>query len=217
MSKIVRGTGCATGCSVRGLLARVGAFRFVEGAALVFALLAVFTFALGSQALYDFLDERKKRNQRRAICLPVTVVNDPHVIARHDNMISINSGLMADFAGQVCSEAIGLKQYSGVGGQLSFVQGAYQAKNGKGILCIKSTAEVNGQKISNILPTLPLGSLISTPRHYTQYIVTEYGVADLYGVSDEDRPPRLIAIAHPDFRETLTVQYEKMKAEYYKN
>lgn len=182
----------------------------------VFAGQSVFTFALGKQSLYDFLDERKGKNKRQAVCLPVSIVNDPSVIAKNPNMVSINAGLLVDFAGQVCSEAIGLKQYSGVGGQLSFVQGAYGSENGKSLICVKSTAAVDGKKISNIVPELPAGSLVSTPRHYVQYIVTEYGVADLYGVPDELRAERLIAVAHPDFRDELKARYDDINRRYYK-
>lgn len=178
---------------------------------------SVFTFALGGQALYDFLDERQGRNKRQAIALPVSVVNNPGIISQNPRTISINSGLMIDFAGQVCSEAIGLRQYSGVGGQLSFVQGAYASHEGKSIMCIKSTATVEGKKISNILPTLPAGSLISTPRHYTQMVITEYGIADLYGASDEERADKLIAIAHPDFRAELQGRLSEMKKNIYRN
>ncbi|MBX7148001.1 4-hydroxybutyrate CoA-transferase [bacterium] len=178
---------------------------------------SVFAFAFGSQELYDFLDERNGHNKRSSVCLPVSVVNEPYLMAQNQHMVSINSGLMIDFAGQVCSEAIGLKQYSGVGGQLSFVQGANQARHGKSIICLKSTANLDGKLISNIYPTLPQGSLISTPRHYTQYIVTEYGVANLYGVSDEKRAEKLIAIAHPGFKESLRAKWEKIKIQYYKN
>jgi acyl-CoA hydrolase len=176
----------------------------------------VFTFAFGSQVLYDFLDERKGLNNRKIICLPVSIVNDPSVIARNRRMISINSALMVDFAGQICSEAIGVRQYSGIGGQLSFVEGAYAAEGGKSILCLKSTAEADGKRLSNIRPLIPAGSVVSTPRHYTQYVVTEYGIADLYGVSDEKRPQKLIAIAHPDFRDELTAEYEQLKRDVYK-
>ncbi len=177
---------------------------------------SIFTFALGGQALYDFLDERNGKNKRQAICLPVNIVNNPHYIAQNKNFISINSGLMIDFAGQVCSEAIGLRQYSGVGGQLSFVQGAYESPGGKSIICIKSTAQVKDQLVSNIVATLPPGSIVSTPRHYVQYIITEYGIADLYGVSDERRAEKLIAIAHPQFRDQLKEEFEKIKSVYYK-
>ncbi len=177
---------------------------------------SVFTFALGTQALYDFLDERKGRNNRQAACFPVSMVNDPHVIAKNRAMVSINSGFMVDFAGQVASEAIGLKQYSGVGGQLSFVQGAYASEGGRSILCIKSTVTIDGKTTSNIVPTLPIGSLVSTPRHYVQFIVTEYGVADLYGVPDELRAERLIVVAHPDFRAELEAKKDEMNSLYYK-
>ncbi len=178
---------------------------------------SVFTFALGSQALYDFLDERKGKNKRQAICLPVSVVNDPHLIAKNRNMISINSGFMVDFAGQVASEAIGLKQYSGVGGQLSFVQGTYETDHGKSIICIKSTATVGKKLISNIVPTLPAGSVVSTPRHFTQFIVTEFGIADLYGITDEKRGEKLIAVAHPNFREELRARFEEIRRNIYKS
>ena len=159
----------------------------------------------------------KEKNKRQAICLPASVVNNPQNISQNKNMVSINSGLMVDFAGQVSSEAIGLRQYSGVGGQLQFVEGAYNASDGKSILCIKSTATVDGKLISNIVPTLPVGSIVSTPRHFTQYIVTEQGIANLYGVSDEKRGEKLIAIAHPQFRDELQKAYEKIKKTIYKN
>lgn len=178
----------------------------------IYAGQSIFTFAFGSRALYDFLDERKGQNNRQAICLPVSTVNDPHVIAKNDNFVSINSGLMIDLAGQVCSEAIGAKQYSGVGGQLSFVEGAYYAKNGRSVICLKSTASVNGKLVSNITASLPPGSLVSTPRHFTHYVVTEYGVADLWGVSDEKRPEKIIQVAHPDFRDKLREDYARLVA-----
>lgn len=181
----------------------------------IFSGQSVFTFAFGSQALYDFLDERKYRNKRQAVCLPVSIVNNPAIIAQNKRFTSINSGLMIDFAGQVCSEAIGLRQYSGVGGQLNFVEGANRAPDGKSIICIKSTANVDGKTVSNIVPTLPPGSLVSTPRHYVQTIVTEHGAADLSGVADEKRADKLISIAHPDFRGILKDAYAEMKARYY--
>jgi acyl-CoA hydrolase len=177
---------------------------------------SVFTFALGTQPLYDFLDERKGKNRRRAVCLPVSAVNSPAFIAKNPNMVSINAGLLVDFAGQVCSEAIGLKQYSGVGGQLSFVQGAYESENGKSLICIKSTTAVDGKKISNIVPELPVGSLVSTPRHYVLIYRHRIRVADLYGVPDELRAERLIAVAHPDFRDELKARYDEINRRYYK-
>ncbi|MCB1214992.1 MAG: acetyl-CoA hydrolase/transferase family protein [Deltaproteobacteria bacterium] len=170
---------------------------------------SIFTFALGSQKLYDWLDERKGQNQRSALCLPVNIVNDPFYIAQNKQFVAVNSGLMIDFAGQLCSESIGNRQYSGVGGQISFVEGANQSLGGKNIICLKSTAKVQGKLVSNIMPQLQEGSLISTPRHLIQYVVTEYGIANLRGVSNKKRAEKLIEIAHPDFREELTQALSK--------
>lgn len=164
---------------------------------------SLFAFALGSQRLYDFLDERNGNNQGRVLAAPVSYVNDPAVIARHRNMVSVNSGFMVDFSGQVCSEAIGERQYSGVGGQLNFVSGAFFSPGGRSVLCIKSTVTHEGKRYSNVVHAFPPGSIVSTPRHYAQYIVTEYGAVNLFGLTDEERPAALIQIAHPDFREEL--------------
>lgn len=176
---------------------------------------SVFSFALGSPLLYDWLDERKGKNKGRAVAAPVSYVNDPHVIAQHQNMASINAGFMIDLSGQVCSEAIGERQYSGVGGQLNFVEGAFFSPGGRSILCIKSVFQKDGKTFSNIVDTLPSGSIVSTPRHYTQYIVSEYGIANLYGLSDEERPYELLKIAHPDFKEELLEQIEKRDQNHY--
>lgn len=214
-------SGTQDGFGIHSELISDGFLKMVEAGKItnqhkgIFAGQSVFTFAFGSEALYAFLDERRGRNQRSAICLPVSVVNAPHIIAENRRFVSVNSGLMTDFAGQICSEAIGLRQYSGVGGQLSFVEGAYRADGGRSVMCIKSTAKVDGKLVSNIVPTLPSGSLISTPRHYVQFIVTEYGVADLRGITDERRAEKLIAIAHPDFRDELKEQGEMMRKQYY--
>lgn len=164
---------------------------------------SVFTFALGSQKLYDWLDEKNGKNQGRAIAAPVSYVNDPSVISKHFNMVAVNAGFMIDFSGQISSEAIGEKQYSGVGGQLDFVQGVVHSPQGKSILCIKSSVMIEGKRYSNIVDTFPPGSIVSTPRHYTQWIVSEYGAVNLYGLTDEERPLALIKIAHPDFRDEL--------------
>ena len=118
-------------------------------------------------------------------------------------MVAVNAGFMIDLSGQISSEAIGEKQYSGVGGQLDFVQGVVHSPNGKSILCIKSSVMIEGKRYSNIVDTFPPGSIVSTPRHYTQWIVSEYGAVNLYGLTDEERPLALIKIAHPDFRDEL--------------
>lgn len=177
---------------------------------------SLFAFALGSQKLYDWLDERKNSNKGRALAAPVSYVNNPHIISQHQNMVSMNAGFMIDMSGQVCSEAIVERQYSGVGGQLNFVEGAFFSPGGRSIFCIKSVFEKEGKKYSNIVESFPAGSIISTPRHYIQYVVSEYGIANLYGLSDEERPYELIKIAHPDFREELLEKAKKREAENYK-
>ncbi|MBF0493229.1 MAG: hypothetical protein HQM15_10670 [Deltaproteobacteria bacterium] len=176
---------------------------------------SLFAFALGSQKLYEWLDERKGHNHGRALAAPVSYVNDPHIIAKNQNMASVNSGFMIDLSGQVSSEAIGEKQYSGVGGQLNFVQGAFHSPDGRSILCIKSSVEIEGKRYSNIVEALPPGSIISTPRHYAQYIVTEQGIANLYGLTDEERCYELVKIAHPDFKEELLKQARERDKNYY--
>ncbi|MFO1518347.1 MAG: acetyl-CoA hydrolase/transferase C-terminal domain-containing protein [bacterium] len=178
---------------------------------------SLFTFALGSQKLYDWLDERNGKNKGRAVAAPVSYVNNPHFIAKNKNMASINAGFIIDMSGQVCSEAIGEKQYSGVGGQLNFVEGSIHSPGGRSIMCIKSCVEVNGKRYSNIVESFPLGSIVSTPRHYVQYVVTEYGVANLYGLSDEERPYALIPIAHPEFRDQLMEQAKNRDRVNYKS
>jgi acyl-CoA hydrolase len=167
---------------------------------------SLFAFALGSQKLYDYLDERNGHNQGRILAAPVSYVNNPAVIAKHQNMVSINSGFMIDLSGQVCSEAIGERQYSGVGGQFDFVEGAFFSPGGRSILCIKSSVQHDGKHFSNVVNHFPPGSIVSTPRHYVQYVVTEYGSVNLFALTDEERPWALIKIAHPDFRDELTEQ-----------
>ncbi len=176
---------------------------------------SLFAFALGSQKLYDWLDERTGNNHGRALTVPVSYVNDPYYIAQNQNLVSINSGFQIDFSGQVCSEAIGEKQYSGVGGQLNFIQGAFHSKGGRSILCVKSIFEKGDKKFSNIVDTFSPGSIVSTPRHYVQYVVSEYGIANLYGLTDEERPYELIKIAHPDFRDELMKQAQERDQKNY--
>lgn len=176
---------------------------------------SVFAFALGSQQLYDFLDERNGHNGGRVVAAPVSYVNDTTVIARHVNMVSVNSGFMIDLAGQVSSEAIGERQYSGVGGQFDFVQGAFFSPGGRSILCIKSSIRHDGKHYSNIVNHLPPGSIVSTPRHYVQWVVTEYGAVNLFTLTDEERPWELIKIAHPEFRDELTAQARDRDKTYY--
>lgn len=161
----------------------------------------VVTFLMGTKKLYDFVD-----NNPMIVSCPVDYVNDPVVIAKNDKMVSINSCVQVDFTGQVCSESIGKKQISGVGGQVDFVRGANMSKGGKSIMAIPSTA--NKGKISRIVPLLDEGAAVTTSRNDVDYIVTEFGIAHLKGKTFKERARALINIAHPNFRELLSKEFE---------
>ena len=135
--------------------------------------------------------------------LPVAEVNDPAIIRRNRRMVSINGALAIDLAGQVMADAIGPRQYSGVGGHELFVIGAHDCPDGKSIIALRSTATVNGQRVSTIVGELPGGTPVTTPRHHVQYVVTEHGIADLGMLTVRERAQALIAVAHPDFRDQL--------------
>ena len=162
----------------------------------------VTTFAFGSKRIYDFIDD----NPGIAI-LPVDYVNDPNVICKNDNMISINAAVEVDLWGQVCAESIGTKHLSGTGGQVDFVRGACQSRGGKSFIAFTSTAK--GGTISKIQPILTPGALCTTSKNDVDYIVTEYGIAQLRGLSLSKRVKNLISIAHPDFRDELTFEAKK--------
>lgn len=167
---------------------------------------AVYTFAGGTKRLYDFIDNNP-------ICCnaPVDYVNNISTISKIDNFVSINSCIQVDLYGQVCSESAGYQQISGTGGQLDFVLGAYQSKGGQSFLCTPSTrVGKDGQLESLISPVMPPGAIVTTPRMATNFIVTEYGAADLKGKTTWERAERLINIAHPDFRDQLIKEAEKM-------
>jgi len=167
---------------------------------------AVYTFAGGSKRLYDFIDDNP-------ICCnaPVNYVNNIATISKIPNFISVNSCIQVDLYGQVCSESAGHRQISGTGGQLDFVLGAYQSIGGHSFLCTPSTrTKKDGSLESLISPVLPRGAIVTTPRMATNYIVTEYGAADLKGKTTWERAELLINIAHPDFRDELIKDAEKM-------
>lgn len=163
----------------------------------------VTTFALGTRRLYEFLDENPAIE-----FLPVDIVNDPREIAKEENMISINATTEVDFYGQCASETIAGNYYSSSGGQADFAQGVRLAKNGKGFICLHSTAK-NGT-ISRIQPYLSHRSVVTTSKNDVDRIVTEYGVAELRGKSISQRTAALINIAHPKFREQLTFEAKKL-------
>lgn len=162
----------------------------------------VATFALGSRRMYDYIDDNPMVEM-----LPVDYVNDPMVISRHPNFISVNAALEVDFYGQVCAESIGTRHISGTGGQSDYVRGAVLSKGGKSFIAFASTAR--GDTVSRIVSTLTPGAQVSTSKNDVDYIVTEYGAAKLRGKTLSQRTKALIAIAHPKFRDTLIYQAKK--------
>ncbi|TCO79522.1 acetyl-CoA hydrolase/transferase family protein [Marinisporobacter balticus] len=162
----------------------------------------VVTFLMGTKRLYDFVD-----NNPSVELYSVDYVNNPCVIMQNDNMVSVNSCIQIDLMGQIVSESIGLRQFSGVGGQVDYVRGVSMGKNGKSIIAIPSTASKG--TVSRIVPLIDEGSAVTTTRNDVHYIVTEYGIASLRGKSLKERGRALIHIAHPDFRPMLIEEWEK--------
>jgi len=160
------------------------------------------TFLMGTQRLYDFV-----HNNPTVSMHPVTWTNDPLIAGQNDNLVSINSCVQVDFLGQVCSEAIGTTQISAVGGQVDFVRAAAISKGGRSIIAMASTA-ADG-KISKIVPFLDEGAAVTTSRNDVEYIITEYGIANLRYHTMRDRARMLINIAHPDFRDSLKCAFKK--------
>lgn len=159
-------------------------------------------FLMGTKRLYDFADHNKN-----VYVYPADFTNSPTVIAQNEHMVCINSCVQIDLQGQACSESVGLKQISGVGGQVDFIRGAAMAKHGISILAITSTAAKG--KISKIVPFLDKGAAVTTSRNDIDYVVTEYGIAHLKGNTLRDRALALIQIAHPDFRPELIAEFEQ--------
>lgn len=165
-----------------------------------------YAFAAGTQKLYDYLDDNPE-----CMSVPVDYANDIDIISAHDNFISINNAVDIDLFGQVNAESAGTKNISGAGGQLDFVLGAYKSKGGKSFICLSSTFKnKQGELQSRIRPTLTNGSIVTDTRANTHYVVTEYGMAYLKGKSSWQRAEALINIAHPDFRDELIREAEKM-------
>ncbi len=164
------------------------------------------SFALGTRKLYDFIHENSLVEMHST-----KFVNDPYIIGQNDKMISVNGTMEVDLSGQCASESIGFMQYTGTGGQLDFVQGTWRSKGGKSFLTLYSTyTDKNGEMQSKIVPRLSDGMFITVSRTEVQYVVTEYGVADLKGQNLRTRVKELISIAHPDFRPWLKWQAQKM-------
>lgn len=163
----------------------------------------VTTLAFGSQRIYDYIN-----NNPDIMLLPVDYVNNPDTICKNDQMISINAAIEVDFWGQVCSESVGTRHMSGTGGQVDYVRGACQSKGGKSFIAFASTAK-NGT-VSKIRPTLASGAIVTTSKNDVDFIVTEYGIAQMRGCSLKERTKQLISIAHPDFRDELAFEARKM-------
>jgi 4-hydroxybutyrate CoA-transferase len=163
-------------------------------------------FMLGTKRLYDWADDNPLIELHRT-----EYVNDPFVIAQNERMVAINSAIEVDLTGQVCADSIGPKLYSGVGGQFDFIYGASRSKGGVPIIAMPSTNTMkDGTQMSKISPLLKHGAGVVTSRNHVRFIVTEYGVADLYGKTIRDRATQLINISHPQFREDLKKQASEL-------
>ncbi len=163
-------------------------------------------FILGTKRLYEWVDDNPMIEMH-----PTEYVNDPFVIAQNDRMVAVNSAIEVDLTGQVCADSIGPKLYSGVGGQLDFIYGASRSKGGVPIIALPSVATLrDGTQLSKITGMLKLGAGVVTSRNHVRYVVTEHGVADLYGKTIRQRAQALINVAHPQFREDLQKQAKEL-------
>jgi len=166
----------------------------------------VATFCMGDQALYDFVSENP-------LCesYPAFYTNNPSFIAQHPNVVAINMALLVDFSGSIASEGIGYRMISGTGGQLDFMIGSYYSQGGRGITLLSSARQLkDGTLASSIVPELPPFTPVTVPRTFAQYVVTEYGIADLRYKTVRERAEALINIAHPDLRGELRKSLKKI-------
>jgi acyl-CoA hydrolase len=164
---------------------------------------ALATFLMGTKRLYDYVDDNPFVEMREA-----DYTNDIQIIRRNPKMVAINSAIEVDVTGQVCADSIGTRMFSGVGGQMDFIRGASLSQGGKAIIAMPATTH---KGISKIVPFLKPGSGVVTTRAHTHYVVTEYGVANVYGKTIEQRVKALANIAHPDFREQIVRDYYEKK------
>ena len=165
------------------------------------------SFCYGTRKLYDYIHENQMFEFR-----PSEYVNDPYIISQHNKMTAINVAIEVDMTGQVCSDSIGYDFYSGIGGQVDFNRGAARAKGGKAIIALPSTTtDKAGKTISRIVPRLKDGAGVVTTRGDVHYVVTEYGIADLFGKSIRERVLALAQIAHPDFRNEILKEAKNRK------
>jgi acyl-CoA hydrolase len=171
----------------------------------VFDGVSVTTFALGTSELYDWLDHNPE-----VAFAPVSLVNDPSIIGRNRDFVSINGAIMVDLYGQIVADSVDGRQISGVGGHEDFIAGTELDLQDKSLVCMPSTVEVGGERRSRIVPLLPQGAVVSTPRHHTGVIVTEQGSADLRGLTVAERAAALVKVAHPDFRAELVEAADRL-------
>jgi 4-hydroxybutyrate CoA-transferase len=163
-------------------------------------------FLLGTRRLYDWVDNNPLVELHRT-----EYVNDPFVVAQNDRMVAINSAIEVDFTGQVCADSIGTKMHSAVGGQLDFIYGSSRSKGGVPIIALPSTSQLrDGSVVSKIVPMLKMGAGVVTSRNHVHYVVTEFGVAALYGKTVRQRTQALIKIAHPQFRAEITEKAKEL-------
>jgi butyryl-CoA:acetate CoA-transferase len=166
---------------------------------------SVFGLALGSPDLYDWI-----RENPGVVTYPISYCNDPATVGRLDNFVSVNNCIAVDLYGQICAETSGIRQISGTGGQLDFLEGAALSKGGKAFICMTSSfTDKQGNMKSRINPTLMTGDVVTDPRSLAYYIVTEYGGVNLMGCSTWERAERLISVAHPKFRDELIEAAQK--------
>jgi 4-hydroxybutyrate CoA-transferase len=163
-------------------------------------------FVLGTEKLFRFINENPIFELH-----PTQYTNDPFVIAQNDRMVAINSAIEVDLTGQVCADSMGTRLYSGVGGQLDFMYGAARSRGGVPIIALPSTAMVNGEPVSRIVPTLREGAGVVTTRNHAVIVVTEHGVAALNGKSIRQRARALVDVAAPEFRAGLEAAAARLR------
>jgi acyl-CoA hydrolase len=164
---------------------------------------SVTTFAAGTRELYDWLD-----GNAEVRFLPVHLVNSPEIISQNRRMVSINGALAVDLAGQAVADTLPSGQFSGIGGHEDFVASSGLELEDRSLICLRSSTTVGGERVSRISGQFPAGTIVTTPRHQLDVVITEYGVAELRGATVRERARRLAAIAHPDFRDELLAQAE---------
>jgi butyryl-CoA:acetate CoA-transferase len=165
-----------------------------------------YTFSIATRKTYDFMNN----NPMLASC-PGHYTNDPKIICQNDKVVAVNNAVELDLYSQICAESYGTRQISGTGGQLDFMQGAFESKGGKSFICLTSTRkDKQGNLVSRIKPHLQQGAIVTTPRSVVQYVVTENGIVMLKGKSTWERAEALVSIAHPMFQDELVSEAEKM-------